>query len=680
MLDRRCVRNVKPLTCRAKRAAIANAPNTPESIDRSLARPTIMDTATHPHERHDFAPAPARPRAASQPRDRAIEEVESVVIRFVGDSGDGMQLTGDEFSKSVARAGHDFATHPDYPSEIRAPTGTLFGVSGYQIQFSSGQVFTSGDAPDVLVAMNPAALKTNLADVKRGGMIIANSGAFTEANLDKAGYGATRSRTAASTASAPTRIDISGLTAEALEDTGLVEEGDRPLQELLRARPDALALQPPARKRRGRTSAPSSRASPEIAAANVAALRAGYAYGETTEMFVATYHVRAADIAPGRYRSLTGNHAAALGFVAASELSGVPLFLGSYPITPATDILHELSALKHYNVTTFQAEDEIAGICSAIGAVLRRRARHDHDVGPGHGAQDRSARPRRDAGAAAGDRQRAARRPVHRPADQDRAIRPAAGGLRPQRRVPGPGDRRPVAGRLLRLRDRGVPPRGEVHDAGDPAFRRRHRQCRRAVAHSRSGEPRATRSEFRTDPEGFQPYARDENLARAWVRPGTPGMEHRIGGLEKDFLTGDISHDPLNHQRMVEVRAAKVAGIARDIPPIAGRRAAAGRPARRRLGQHLRRRSSQAREQAAAAGKSVAHVHLRHLNPFPADSGRHPARYKTILVPELNLGQLSQLLRERYLRDVVPLSKVQGKPFKVSEIYDDHGTLLRSRP
>src|SRR5574337_532103 len=309
------------------------------------------------------------PRVASgeMQKARPIEEIKSVVIRFVGDSGDGMQLTGNEFSKSIARAGHDFATHPDYPSEIRAPTGTLFGVSGYQIQFSSGQVFTSGDAPDVLLAMNPAALKTNLPDVKHGGMVIANSGAVNKINLQKAGYQSNPLEDGTLTDFRLYTIDISDFTAQARKDTGISKkEVGRcknyyalGLMLYLYSRP----IEDEERNIRAKFAK-----KPEIAEANVIALRAGYAYAESAEMFVSSYQVRAADIQPGRYRSLTGNHAAALGFVAASELAQVPLFLGSYPITPATDILHELSALKNYQITTFQAEDEIAGICSTIGA------------------------------------------------------------------------------------------------------------------------------------------------------------------------------------------------------------------------------------------------------------------------------------------------------------------------
>jgi 2-oxoglutarate/2-oxoacid ferredoxin oxidoreductase subunit alpha len=601
-------------------------------------------------------------------RPRPVEELKSVVIRFVGDSGDGMQLTGNEFSKVIAKAGHDFATHPDYPSEIRAPTGTLFGVSGYQIQFSSGQVFTSGDEPDVLVAMNPAALKTNLPDLKRGGAIIANSGAFTESNLQKAGYPSNPLDDDSLKDFRLYKVDISTLTEQALKASGMSRKDvgrcknyyALGLMLYLYSRPLATEEENIRAKFAGK---------PELAEANLTAMRAGYAYGESTEMFVTTYEVRSADIKPGKYRSLTGNHAAALGFVAASELANVPLFLGSYPITPATDILQELSALKHYNVTTFQAEDEIAGICSAIGASYGGVLGLTTTSGPGM------------------------------------ALKTEALGLAVMLELPlvivnvqrgGPSTGLPTKVEQSDLLQAIYGRNGECpipviaanspadcFDCAIEAFRIAVKYMTPVILLSDGGIGNAAEPwkipdpaslprldvKFRTDPGGFQPYARDANLARAWVRPGTPGMEHRVGGLEKHFLTGNISHDPLNHQRMVDVRAAKVEGIAQDLPPLT----VAG-PAQGDLlvvgwggtyGSIV-----QARERAEAAGKSVAHAHLRHLNPLPADLGDILSRYKQVLVPELNLGQLSKLLRERYLRDVVLMSKVQGKPFKVSEIYE----------
>lgn len=600
---------------------------------------------------------------------RAVEEVGSVVIRFVGDSGDGMQLTGTEFSKSIARAGHDFSTHPDYPSEIRAPTGTVYGVSGYQIQFGSTEVFTSGDAPDVLVAMNPAALKTNIRDVKHGGMIIANSGAFTEGNLAKAGY---KDNPLGDDSLAGFRvypIDISELTAQALKDSGLSKKEvgrcknyyalgvmlclySRPLD----------AEEENIRKKFTKK--------PELAEANIIALRAGFAYAEATEMFATNYEVRpAASIRPGKYRSITGNHAAALGFAAASELSGVPLFLGSYPITPATEILQELAALKHFNITTYQAEDEIAGICSAIGASYGGALGMTTTSGPGMALKTEAM------GLAVilelplviVNVQRAGPSTGLPTKIEQSDLLQALYGRHGECPVPviaanSPSDCFDCAIEAHRLAVKYMTPVILLTDGG----------IGNAAEPWRIPDPASLPKievKFRTDPDGFQPYARDKNLARAWVRPGTPGMEHRVGGLEKDFLSGNISHDPENHQRMVEVRAAKVAGIAKELPPTVVEGPASGDVLIVGWGSTYGS-IVQAREKAAAEGKSVAQVHLRNLNPLPADLGDIIAKYKNILVPELNLGQLSRLLRERYLRDVVALNKVQGKPFKVSEIYD----------
>lgn len=609
-----------------------------------------------------------RGSAGPEAQTHRVEELDSVVIRFVGDSGDGMQLTGNEFSKAVGEAGHDFSTHPDYPSEIRAPTGTLFGVSGYQIQYSSRPVFTSGDAPDVLVVMNPAALKTNLPDLKRGGIIIANTGAFTDNNLAKAGYQADPLGDGSLDGYQLFRIDIAELTANALAQSSLSKKDIGRCKNYfalgvmlcLYSRPFDKEVADIRKKFVKK---------PEFADANIAALTAGYAYAEATEMFATTYQMRASAAVPGKYRSITGNSAAALGFVAASEISGVPLFIGSYPITPATDILHDLAMLKHYNVTTFQAEDEIAGLCSTIGAAYGGSLGLTTTSGPGM------------------------------------ALKTEALGLAVMLELPlvvvnvqrgGPSTGLPTKSEQSDLLQALYGRNGECpvpviasHSPSDcfdcaiEAFRIAVKYMTPVILLSDSGIGNAAepwlipdvaslpsiKVKFRTEPEGFQPYARDENLARAWVKPGTPGMEHRIGGLEKDFLSGNISHNPLNHQRMVEVRAAKVAGIAQDIPPLWIDGPESGDLLIIGWGSTYGS-IAQAREKAEADGKSVAHVHLRHLNPLPSDLGAILKRYKTVLVPELNLGQLSRLLREHYLVEVVQLNKVQGKPFMVSEIYD----------
>ena len=606
--------------------------------------------------------------ARAESNSRPVEELESVTIRFVGDSGDGMQLTGTEFSKAVAHAGHDFTTHPDYPSEIRAPTGTLFGVSGYQIQYASGQVFTSGDAPDVLVAMNPAALKTNIGDVKRGGIVIANTGAFSDANLAKANYKSNPLEDGSLEAYQLFKIDISELTALTLAKSGMSKKDIGRCKNYfalgvmlcLYNRPYDGEVQE-IRKKFAKK--------PEFAVANVEALKAGYAYAEATEMFAVTYQVRESKAAPGKYRSITGNHATALGFAAASELSGVPLFIGSYPITPATDILQSLAALKHHGVTSFQAEDEIAGICSSIGAAYGGALAITTTSGPGM------------------------------------ALKTEAMGLAVMLELPlvivnvqrgGPSTGLPTKVEQSDLLQAVYGRNGEcpiaviAADSPSDCFDCALEAARIAVKYmtpvilltdggiGNAAEPWLIPDpkslpklsvKYRTDPQGFQAYERDENLARAWVKPGTPGMEHRIGGLEKDFLTGNLSGDPGNHQRMCEVRAAKVEGIAKDIPPCEVEGPESGDLLVVGWGSTYGS-ITQARQKAADQGKSVAHVHLRHLNPLPPDLGDIMARYKKVLVPELNLGQLSRILRERYLCNVAQLNKVQGKPFMVSEILE----------
>lgn len=595
-----------------------------------------------------------------------IQEHDSYVIRFVGDSGDGMQLTGREFAQSVGRAGYGFATHPDYPPEISAPTGTLFGVSGFQIKLTSGSALTPGDRPDLLVAMNPAALKTNLPDVRPGGVLIVNVGAFTPGNLEKAGYATSPVDDGSLSGYHVVPVDMTGLTTVALASFGLSKKETARCKNYFAL---GLALflfnlEPDDEEAEIRAKFDGE---PELGEANVTALRAGYAYAEASEWAIPVHRMHRPKLKPGRYRTMTGNQAAALGFVTAAERSGVPLFLGSYPITPATDILHELSALKQFPVTTFQAEDEIAGICSAIGAAYGGVLGLTTTSGPGM------------------------------------ALKTEALGLAVMLELPlvvvnvqrgGPSTGLPTKVEQSDLLQAVHGRNGECpvpviaarspadcFDCAIEAFRIATRYMTPVILLSDGGianaaEPWAIPDvaalpeltvHFRSDREGFMPYARNDDLARAWVRPGTPGLEHRIGGLEKDALTGNISHVPANHQRMVETRAAKVAGIARDLPPleVVG---PADAPLLVVCWGSTYGSITLACEEALRRGRPVAHVHLRYLNPLPPDLGEILARYQTVLVPELNLGQLAGLLREHYLREVVPLSKVQGKPFMVSEI------------
>lgn len=605
------------------------------------------------------AAAPAHPT-------RPIEELETVVIRLAGDSGDGMQLAGDEFAQAVASGGSDYATRPDYPSEIRAPVGTLFGVSAYQIQYSSHDIFTSGDRPDVLVAMNPAALKLNIGEVKPGGIVIVNTGAFTEANLARAGYPANPLDDGSLADFRLFPIDIAELTALALADSGLSKKEvarcrnhfalglllwlyHRPLE-------DEIA---DVERRFART--------PELAAANIAALRAGHAWADSKEVFPVLYQVRPAPLTPGTYRSITGNQATALGLMAASELSGLPLVLGSYPITPASDIMHTLAGLRHFNVTAFQAEDEIAGICSAIGAAFGGALGVTSTSGPGMALKTEALGlavmlelPLVVINVQRGGPSTGLPTRIEQ-ADLLQALygRPGECPV-PVIAARSPADCFECACEAVRLAVRYMTPVILLSDGG--------------IGNSTepwripdAGELGPFPAQFRSDPAGYQVYARDERLARAWVRPGTPGMEHRVGGLEKDCLTGNLSGDPANHQKMVETRAAKVAGIAREIPPCTVQGPPEGDILVLSWGGTWGA-AAHAVEQAQARGRSVAHVHLRFLNPLPADLGAVLARYRTVLVPELNLGQLALLIRDRYLREVVQLNKVQGRPFAVAEI------------
>lgn len=601
-------------------------------------------------------------------RPQAIEELESVVIRFAGDSGDGMQLAGDEFSRSVATAGHGFATRPEYPSEIRAPVGTLFGVSGYQIQYSSHEVFTPGDTADVLVAMNPAALKLSLPDVKPGGMVIVNSGAFTEANLAKAGYPSSPLADDSLSHYRVFPVDISGITAQVLAGSGLSrKEIGRSrnyfalgLALWLHHRPIDDEIADIERRFAER---------PEVVAANVAVLRSGYTFGDATEIFPVTYRVRSAPVEHGRYRSITGNQALALGFVAAAERSGVRLFLGSYPITPASDILQTLAALRHFNVVTFQAEDEIAGVCSAIGAAFGGALGLTTTSGPGMalkteaiGLAVMTELPLVIVNVQRGGPSTGLPTRVEQ-ADLLQAIygRPGECPL-PVIAAQSPADCFDCAIEAFRIAIKYMTPVILLSDGGIGTSSEPWR------IPTVESLPRL-QVNYRTDPENFSVYQRDENLARAWVRPGTPGLEHRIGGLEKDFLSGNLSSDPVNHQRMVEVRAAKVARVAQDIPPVHVRGAQSGDLLVVGWGSTYGA-IEQAVAQAHAHGVSVGHLHLRHLNPFPADLDGVLERFRRVLVPELNLGQLARLLRERFLVDVVQLNKVQGRPLTVAEVYE----------
>ncbi len=598
---------------------------------------------------------------------RTRQEMDTVTIRFAGDSGDGMQLTGTEFTRASAVAGNDLQTFPDYPAEIRAPAGTIAGVSGFQIQFANHPVFTPGDAPDVLVAMNPAALKANLPDLASGGLLIVNTGAFNEHNLEKAGYKTNPLEDGSLAKYRLHEVDITKLTQLALADSGLGSK------EIARSKNMfALGLmlwmfhrptEPSVRYLEGKF-----KNKPQILEANKKVLEAGYAYGETAELFENVYEVKPAPIEAGTYRNVSGNEAVALGIVACAELAQAPVFLGSYPITPATDILHEVAKHKNFDVTSFQAEDEIAGIGSAIGAAYGGALAYTTTSGPGM------------------------------------ALKTEAMGLAVMTELPlvivnvqrgGPSTGLPTKTEQADLLQAIYGRNGEspipVLAIARPAdaFECTLEASRIALKYMTpvillsdgfiaNGQepwklPDADKLprfpvQYRTDPNGYQPYARDEvTLARPWVRPGTPGMEHRIGGIEKDFLTGNISYSPANHEKMIRIRAEKVARIAQEFGPTEVHGDREGGVLVVGWGSTFGP-IQQAVKNLRAQGKPVSHVHLRWLNPLPRDLGEVLKRYDKVVVPEMNLGQLVRLLRERYLVDAQCISKVQGKPFKVAEL------------
>ncbi len=604
-----------------------------------------------------------------------VHELEEVVIRFAGDSGDGMQLTGTQFADTTALVGNDLATLPDFPAEIRAPAGTLAGVSGYQINFSSHDIRTPGDQPNVLVAMNPAALKTNIGDLVEGGILIVDSDAFSEGNLTKAGYEKSPLKDGSLGGYRLFEIPLTSLTLQAVSETGLGGRQATRCKNFFALGLVFWMYERPVEYTRDWINK-KFKNHEQVARANTLALQAGYNYADTTEIFTSHYRVRKADLAPGVYRKITGNEATAEGFIAAALLSNRPLFYGSYPITPASDILHELSRLKNYPVKTFQAEDEISAIGAAIGAAYGGALGLCGTSGPGV------------------------------------ALKSEAIGLAVMTELPvvianiqrgGPSTGLPTKTEQADLLQAFFGRNGECPVAivapATPAdcFHMAIEAFRIAIKYMtpvffmsdgylgngsepwrvpNPGDLPGLDAAFRSSPVDFQPYARDpETLARPWAIPGTPGLEHRIGGLEKEDGTGNVSYDPQNHEKMVRLRAEKIARIANDIPELK-----VNGPDRGRLlvvgWGSTHGAITSAVESAQRQGAAVASVHLRHLNPFPRNLGTILSRYDRILVPELNLGQLRMLIRSRYLVDAAGLNKVQGKPFRVREIVAEINRLL----
>jgi 2-oxoglutarate/2-oxoacid ferredoxin oxidoreductase subunit alpha len=597
---------------------------------------------------------------------KTIETLEDVVIRFAGDSGDGMQLTGMQFTNTTALVGNDLSTLPDYPAEIRAPAGTLFGVSSFQLHFSSWDILTPGDHPDVLVAMNPAALKVHLKDLKKGGVIIANIDAFDDKNLTLAGYEASPLGDGSLSNYQVIEVPITKLTLNALQGSGLSQKEmvrcknffALGLMYWMYSRPvDATEVW--IKDKFGKE--------PKIADANDKALKAGYYYGESTEAFAARFEVKPAQLKPGLYRNITGNEATALGVVAASQKSGLPLYYASYPITPASDILHNLSAYKNFNVKTYQAEDEIAAAGAAVGASYAGNLAVTGTSGPGAALKSEtiSLAIMLELPLVVVNVQRGGPSTGLPTKTEQSDLMFVTYGRHGEAPAPviaaaTPADCFNMAYEAARIAVKYMTPvylltDGYLANGSEPWLVPEAKDLPEIPVH------------FRTDPENFNPYSRNENNVRPWALPGTPGLEHRIGGLEKAHITGNVSYDPDNHDFMVHLRAEKVKGIEKDIPPQDVYGEQSGELLVVSWGGTFGAVRSTV-ERMRKNGYKISHAHLRYLNPFPRNLGDVLKNFKTIFVPEINLGQLSKLLRTEFLIPVVQYNKVRGLPIRSLEL------------
>jgi 2-oxoglutarate ferredoxin oxidoreductase subunit alpha len=606
--------------------------------------------------------------------EKTLQVLDHVVIRFAGDSGDGMQLTGGQFTQTAALFGNDLATLPDFPAEIRAPAGTTYGVSAFQLNFSSHDIHTPGDAADVLVAMNPAALMTNLGQLKKGGTIFANEDAFDKRNLELAGYKVNPLEDGSLTGYRVFALPISKATLNSVEGLGLStkEAGrcknfytlgllyymyNRPMDATMRWIDEKFGKKP------------------QFAEANRRALTAGYNMGDTYELFTTRYEVKPAKLPPGKYRNIMGNQATALGMVAAAKQAGIPGFLGSYPITPASDILHELSRFKNFGFVTFQAEDEIAAICASIGAAFGGSLGFTTTSGPGVALKTEAI------GLAVMTETPLVICNVQRggpstglPTKTEQAdLLQALYGRNGECPVPivaprTPGDCFHMMIEAARIAVKFMTPvfflsDGYLANGSEP------------WPIPKSEDLPKFEVKFHTDPETFHPYARDEWNARPWAVPGTPGLEHRIGGLEKANITGEINYSPENHEFMVKLRAKKVADIAKDIPELEIH----GDPEGDLL--ILGWGSTYGAVRAAvdrkrAEGLKVSQAHLRYLNPLPRNIGDVLRKFKHVAIPEMNMGQLLKVIRSEFLIDAQGWNKVQGLPFTGQEIEDRIDAML----
>jgi 2-oxoglutarate ferredoxin oxidoreductase subunit alpha len=609
----------------------------------------------------------------------APEKIDEVVIRFAGDSGDGMQLTGTQFTNTSALLGNDLSTLPDFPAEIRAPAGTLPGVSAFQVRIADYDIHTPGDAPDVLVAMNPAALKKEIKDLKPNGIVIVNTDEFNERNFAKANITSNPLEDGSLANYRVFQAALTTMTRRTLEGSGLDTKSmdrcknmfalgmcywlfSRPLDNTVEWLKKQFAKKP------------------HLAEANITVLKAGWNFCDITELFHDRYEVPAARMEPGLYRNITGNVSLAMGLVAASRRSGLPLFLGAYPITPASDVLHELSKYKNFGVTTFQAEDEIAAVCSAIGASFGGALGVTVSSGPGIAlkAEAMNLAVMTELPLVVCDIQRGGPSTGLPTKTEQADLLQVMFGRNGESPLPilsasSPKDCFEVALEAVRLATRYMVPvvllsDGYIANGSEP------------WKLPQVEDLPDLRIEFRTSPEGFHPYERHpETLARPWAIPGTPGLEHRIGGLEKENVTGNVSYDPVNHENMIHLRAEKVARIANEIPDLEVEGDPQGGDLLVLGWGSTAGAITGAVNSARRLGLSVSRAHLRYLNPFPKNLGEVLARFDRVLLPEMNLGQLALLLRARYLKDIITFSKVQGKPFTRQEILDKVQSILEAR-
>jgi len=612
--------------------------------------------------------------AQEEKNGKVIKELNDVTVMFAGDSGDGMQLTGTQFSDTTAFLGNDLSTLPDYPSEIRAPLGTLYGVSGFQLHFGSSNVFTPGDNTDVLVAMNPAALKVNLKNLKRRGIIICNSDAFDAKNLKLAKYESNPLEDDSLSEYKVFPVPVTSLTVEALKDCGLKPKDVTRSKNFFALGLMYWLFNEPLDPTLDWVKKKFSNKA-EIICGNEKALKAGYYYGENTELFASRYRIAKATLPKGTYKSISGNEATAIGFIAASKLSGLPLFLGSYPITPATDILHHLSKYKNFGVKTLQAEDEIAGIASAIGASFGGSLAITTTSGPGL------------------------------------ALKTEATGLALMLELPlviinvqrgGPSTGLPTKTEQSDLLQAMYGRSGEspvaVVAATSPSdcFYMAIEASKLALQFmvpvilltdgyiANGAEPwkiphvnelQKIEVTQRTDPNNFQPYSRDENLARPWAVPGTPGLEHRIGGLEKDNITGAVSHDPENHDLMVRIRAEKIQNMQKIIPDLVVDGDSEGELLVLGWGGTMGS-ITEAVNDARNKGMKVSRAQLKYINPFPKNLGEVLSKFDKVLVPENNMGQLAKILRDKFLLPLIQFNKMRGLPLKSFEITEKIAEIL----